>query len=90
MPKGSSEGYQRLFLKQSGYIVISAASQGEFSLAGNDGGMFTNQFLNVFYANVNTSSPSWKTIMQQASQSLGAYESSGSLIIFHPQYDMAL
>ncbi len=88
MPKGSSEGYQRLFLKQSGSIVISAASQGEFSLAGNDGGMFTNQFLNVFYANVNTNSPSWKTIMQQASQSLGAYESSGSLIIFHPQYDM--
>ncbi|GAK55786.1 hypothetical protein U27_02745 [Candidatus Vecturithrix granuli] len=88
VPKGTSDGYQSLFLKQSGYIVMSAASKGEFSLAGSDGGMFTNQFLSVFYANVSTDSPGWKTIMQQASQTLGAYESTGRLIIFHPQYDL--
>lgn len=88
VPKGTSDGYQSLFLQQSGYIVMSAASKGEFSLAGRDGGMFTNQFLSVFYANASTDNPGWKTIMQQASQTLGAYESTGRLIIFHPQYEM--
>ena len=88
VPKGNSANYQSLFVQQSGYIVISAASKGEFSLAGSDGGMFTNYFLSVFYDNVSSDDPSWKTIMQQTAQALGAYDGTGTLIIFHPQYDM--
>ena len=87
-PKGSANSYHTLFLQQYGYIVMSAASKGEFSLAGSDGGMFTNHFLSMFYANVNTDSPGWKAIMQQASQALGAYDETGTLTVFHPQYDM--
>lgn len=90
IPKGTADNYYTLFVQQRGYIVISAASKGEFSLAVRDGGMFTNQFLRVFYANVGTDDPSWQTIMQQASQTLGAYDGSGGLILFHPQYDMEI
>lgn len=87
-PKGAANSYQILFLQQRGYIVMSAASKGEFSLGGIDGGMFTNQFLSVFYNNANTDNPNWQTIMQQASQMLGAYDETGTLTIFHPQYEM--
>lgn len=88
VPKGGSNGFQTLFLQQRGHIVMSAASKGEFSLGGIDGGMFTNQFLSAFYSNASSDSPSWQTIMQQASQMLGGTDENGSLTVFHPQYDM--
>jgi hypothetical protein len=68
VPRGNPGNYQTLFFQYSGYILLSASSPGEFSLGGDDGGMFTNQFLNAFYTNAGSGSPSWDSIVRNATQ----------------------
>lgn len=63
-----SENYKTLFAKQ-GSLVMAGAARGEFSIAENDGGAFTNQFLSAFYANV-ASDPSWQTITAMATSAI--------------------
>ena len=65
--RGSSQGYQKLFLQQRGSILASGASQGEFSI-GEDGagGLFTKQFFESFDETVSSSNPSWNTVMQRS------------------------
>jgi hypothetical protein len=68
VPRGNTDNYQTLFFQYRGYILLSASSPGEFSLGGDDGGMFTNQFLDAFYTSAASGSPSWDSIVYDATQ----------------------
>jgi len=43
--RGFSEVYKRLFLQTEGYLIASSSLPGQFSYATNNGGYFTNSFL---------------------------------------------
>lgn len=91
VPRGTHDNYSALFLSQQGHLYLSAASPGEFSLGDSEeGGMFTQQFLQSFYANVESGSASWSTIVEQATQELRAADENGEETIFHPQHDLAI
>jgi len=88
-PDAPPENYRNLFLNTRGYLITAAAAPGEFSLAGEDGGMFTRQFLDSFYNGV-VAGHNWRAIMQNAAQEVVGWDEDGRRTVFHPMYDTSL
>ena len=91
VPRGSQDAYSALFLTPRGHLYMSAASPGEFSLGGDDGGMFTNQFLLHFYAQVDAGNSDWSSIVQKGTVEVQNMDpDTGEVTVFHPQYDLSI
>ena len=65
--KGSTAGFQKLFVESRGAIIASGAIAGEFSYGTVEGGgLFTTQFTKVLYQKGSDSNPTWTAVMDQA------------------------
>lgn len=63
--------YEQLFLGYSGSIVASGSIPEQYSFGGADtGGLFTQQFLKSLYQGLNSATPDWNNIMNQAIQAI--------------------
>jgi len=84
--------YQKLFENSSGYIIASSSIQNQNAYGDkNKGGLFTTAFLNHFYASAEkSSSPSWHSIMEKASQVIYAIDKHRQIHTQLPQYEVNL
>jgi len=56
-------GLKKLFLEPSGVIVASSSEPGQYSLGGEDGGVFTNAYIKAAY---NPSNDNWESVLRMA------------------------
>jgi Caspase domain len=59
-------GYQQLFGKAKGCIVISSCSEGQFSYGSYLGGLYTQCFFSSLYRELREKRPSWKNLLERA------------------------
>jgi hypothetical protein len=59
-------GYQQLFNKAKGCIVISSCSAGQFSYGSRFGGLYTQCFFTSLNHELTEKEPSWKHLLQRA------------------------
>lgn len=64
-------GYRQLFSKAKGCIAISSCSAGQFSYGCCCGGLFTNCFLASLNKEIAKPIPSWKCLLERATQYIG-------------------
>lgn len=61
------QGYDQLFSKAKGCVVMSSCSAGQYSYGGNFGGIFTTCFLASMNKEIAKPTPSWKSLMERTS-----------------------
>lgn len=59
-------GYEQLFCKAKGCIVVSSCSEGQFSYGSHFGGLYTQCFFNSLSRELQEKQPSWKHLLQRA------------------------
>lgn len=59
-------GYQQLFSRAKGCIVISSCSEGQFSYGSHLGGLYTQCFFTSLNRELKEETPSWKNLLQRA------------------------
>ncbi|MCE9597223.1 MAG: caspase family protein [Spirochaetia bacterium] len=64
------QNYKKLFLQYAGRVYASGSKPGQYSFAMDDGGAFTNQFLQALANEVRADDPSWKRLMAVATKSI--------------------
>lgn len=60
------EGYDQLFNKAKGCIVVCSSSPGQFSYGSRFGGLFTQCFMASLKQETNEAVPSWKRLLERA------------------------
>ncbi|MBL8021881.1 MAG: caspase family protein [Leptospirales bacterium] len=64
------QNYKKLFAQFAGRVYASGSKPGQYSFAMDDGGAFTNQFLQALASEVRADEPSWKRLMAVATKSI--------------------
>lgn len=64
-------GYQQLFCKAKGCIVISSCSEGQFAYGSHFGGLYTQCFFTSLNHELIEEKPSWKHLLQRANGYIG-------------------
>lgn len=59
-------GYQQLFCKAKGCIVVSSCSEGQFAYGSHFGGLYTQCFFTSLNRELKEKKPSWKNLLQRA------------------------
>ncbi len=62
--------YKKLFVNYRGRVYASGSKPGQYSFAMEDGGAFTNQFLQALGSELRSDDPNWKRLMAVATKSI--------------------
>lgn len=62
------QGYEQLFCRAKGCIIISSCSEGQFSYGSNNGGLYTRCFFASLNHELRMTKPSWKHLLQRANE----------------------
>ena len=79
----SAESYKKLFLYQQGHYIASGSIPGEPSIALQDGGMFTSNFLAKLESEAASGNPDWRNIRATVLAAPNGEEQ-------HPQYEIEI